>query len=367
MNVIDIAFASPGRRRWRHGLEPLFQSLREPVMWRWIATRIWAWLWEVASATLLDVVDTFRPRSEPLLWVGQGDDPAPNARSVAIFVQFSASGHLSDMVREQMEAYRRLGFAVVLVSNSPILPEEDCAVARRSAALIVHRRNFGLDFGAWKDVLPFVLERWPAASEVLLVNDSVLGPIRPIGPVVEAMRAAGPGFFGLIESRQGGPHLQSWFVMARGSKTVGDLALFLRELRLSRSKWKIVQRAELALSRAMHQRGHRVAAVYGYAAMIDMALSHPADRAYLAQAVPRWFSGATDEAVRQRLLERPLNPAHHFWRILAGEAGCPFIKTDLVRRNPNRLPGVETWPELVPADSPCPPEMLRAHLAALAS
>jgi hypothetical protein len=36
-----------------------------------------------------------------------------------------------------------------------------------------------------------------------------------------------------------------------------------------------------------------------------------------------------------------------------------------VRRNPGRLPGVEDWPALVPAEAPCPPAIIRSHLAGL--
>jgi hypothetical protein len=200
---------------------------------------------------------------------------------------------------------------------------------------------------------------------LLLVNDSVLGPIRPLEPVVDAMREAGPGMFGLLESLQGGPHLQSWFTLARGQAAIADLARFLAQLRLSRSKWITIQRGELRLARAMRAAGHRVAAWHGYSDLVRTALADPVERAYLARALPASFA-ASDPAQQEAILtERPLNPAHHLWRVLSGPAGCPFIKTELVRRNPGQLPDVETWPDLVPPDSPCPVPMLQAHLAAL--
>jgi len=35
-------------------------------------------------------------------------------------------------------------------------------------------------------------------------------------------------------------------------------------------------------------------------------------------------------------------------------ADCPFIKTELVIRNPERLPDLKSWPSMIPADAPLP-------------
>lgn len=376
----EIDTASPGRARWRHGLGPMLAALegtprtalqkastllRQPGILLRILRRIGAFAYDYTVVTLLDAVDRRRAAPPPILRMEPGEDPAPDARAVAVFVQFSPDGAISAMVRRQVETYRALGFAVVLVSNSPAFPEAAWQAARGVAALVVHRRNGGLDFGAWKDLVPMALARWPAAEELLLVNDSVLGPIRPLAPVVDAMRAEGPGVFGLLESLQGGPHLQSWFTLVRGRAAIADLARFLAALRLSRSKWKIIQRGELRLARTMRAAGHRVAATHRYEDLLRVALADPVESDYLARLLPGWLAGA-DAARRQAILvQRPLNPAHHLWRVLSGPAGCPFIKTELVRRNPGRLPAVEAWPALVPADAPCPVPMLRAHLDAL--
>lgn len=319
----------------------------------------------MALATVLDPIDCLRRQNDAILRMEPGEDAALSCRSVAVFVHFSPDGELSAMVHRQAKIYRRLGFAVVLVSNSPQFPEHAWQEARQVAAVVVHRRNRGLDFGAWKDLVPVARARWPQADELLLVNDSVLGPIRDLAPLFAALRDRGAGFYGLLESTQGGPHLQSWFSLARGTKAVADLAAFLTRLRLSRSKWIIIQRGELRLARSMRAAGNSVSAVYSYQDLVCMALDDPEQRAYLDRAVPHIVAGVDRKEAEQRLLARPLNAAHHLWRVLAGPAGCPFIKTELVRRNPGGLPDVDTWPDLVPPDSPCPVDVLRAHLASL--
>ena len=68
---------------------------------------------------------------------------------------------------------------------------------------VVVRTSFGRDFGAWRDVLSTGLVRRDQVQELLLVNDSVLGPIRPVEPLFERMRRA-EGLWGLVNSDQNG-------------------------------------------------------------------------------------------------------------------------------------------------------------------
>ena len=221
----------------------------------------------------------------------------------------------------------------------------------------MHRRNRGRDFGAWRDLIGPALARWPAAEEMLLVNDSVLGPIAPLAPVFAALRTGGDGVFGLLESLGAGAHLQSNFLLARGARAIADIAGFLRAMRPSRSKWLIVQRGELALAPWLRARGHRVAALFPYAAVAASALRDPAERDALRA---RMGAGELDEL----LMRHPLNPAHFFWRVLP-RLGCPFIKTELIRNNPWGLPGLDAWPSLVPPDAPCPADLLAGPLRAM--
>lgn len=361
----DLDFRDPGLARWRHGMAAGRRLGATLAGWLRFARRAGELAVDQAKAFVLDRLDARRPQSDPILRIEDGADPMPGARAVAVFVQYSRDGALTAMVRRQLATYRELGFAVVLVSNSPVFPEDSWQAARGIAALVIHRRNSGLDFGAWKDLVPVARARWPEADDLLLANDSVLGPIRPVQPYLDAMRAGGPGFYGMLESIQGGPHMQSWFLLAHGPKAVADLTGFLAAMRLSRSKWTIVQRGELRLARAMREAGNRVAAMFGYARLVDIALGVPAERAYLDRALPGLLEGDDRDALRALLMDRPLNPSQHLWRVLSGPAGCPFIKTELVRRNPGQLPEVENWPALVPPDSPCTVEELKAHLVAL--
>lgn len=335
--------------------------------WRRLAARLVELALDVAAALPADLWRRARGGAPPLRRLEAGTEPRAAARSVALYVHFSASGRVSALVLRQLDGLAAAGFAIVFITMAERVPEADWQAVRSRAALVAQRHNFARDFGAWQELAAEAQRRWPNATELLLANDSVLGPITPLPPLLAALRAGGEGFFGLTESLQGGPHLQSYFLLARGPAAVADLFGFLRAMVMSHSKWLVVQRGELRLARWMRDRGHRVAALFGYERLVAAALADPAERGQLAASHPR-LAGleALPAADRAALLAaRPLNPTQHLWLALVRRLGFPYLKTELIRRNPGRLPQVAQWRSVVPPDAPCPVALIEAHLATL--
>ena len=290
---------------------------------------------EILSALPRDFASSGKPS---LLHAESGEFARPEATAVALYVHYSHSGRVSEMVLRQLELLAEAGFALVFVSMAPLLATPARTALCQRCALVVQRRNCGYDFGAWRDLLPEIHRRWPELAELLLANDSVLGPIRPLGPVLAALRSR-EGLFGLTESPQGGPHLQSYFLLLRGKAVLADLAIFLAHLRISHSKWLMVRRAELCLASYLRARGHQVAALFGYQRLLDAVLVDSEALVQLAATYPplrRLVSLPQHE--RAALLRcRPLNPTHHLWYPLVHLMGFPFLKTALVRNNPEAL------------------------------
>lgn len=370
----DLTYRRLGWKRWLHGvpelsLKSLSRALLRMPFWRGRIIRLlcsrvaeisWAWFHDSKIALL--------GREQAILYSERGDASDSARRSVALYIHYSPSGIVSEMVLRQLETYDSLGFEVVFISNAPVRHYLSWRAVCRRSAWAVHRHNFGYDFGAWKDLMPLVQQRWPDAEEILLVNDSCLGPIRPLDGALGAMRAGGDGVFGMQESLQGGSHLQSWFILARGKSAITDIAAFLGRMKLSVSKWRTIQRGELSLSKEMLKRGHRVRAIHSYSRLVTEALADPGQCADLMTVLMDNAVVENDttkrEALEKLVLSRPLNPTHHLWRALLQSPYCSFIKTELVVKNPGNLPNVtELWKNAVPADAPCPVDVLEAHLA----
>ncbi len=319
---------------------------------------------ELLVAAPRDVARACRRHAEPRLRLEPGQHHDAAATRIALYVHYSASGRISEMVLRQLAMIGELGFSVVFISMADHVSEADWQAVRQVTALVGQRPNFGLDFGAWRDLMPEVRRHWSIPQELLLANDSVLGPIHPLVPLIAMMRAAGEGLFGLTESLQGGPHLQSYMLLARGPRAVEDLMHFVQTLYISHSKWILVRMGEVRLSRWMRRRGHRVAALFGYQRVVKALMADPEERSRLSALYRRFntLDRASAEAAVAALNRWPVNPTHHLWLSLATRFGFPFLKTELIRTNPVRLPGVAAWQAVVPDDSPCPLLVIQDHL-----
>ena len=289
-------------------------------------------LWETTSAALLD---RLVPEKPEILEAADGHDhPTP---SLALYLHWSPDGRISSMVRRQVRLWREAGFACVFVTNANP-PAEDWNAIAENTVLRIRRANVGRDFGAWRDAAAVALQRFGIPRELLLTNDSVLGPFLPLAPLVDAWRGGGDGFFGLTESLGGGAHLQSYALLGRGEKAVGEMLGHLAALKDTRSKWQLVQRGEIGLTQRMRRAGVPCWALFGQERLAALA-----DAPTRARIAPRYSS-------KEAFARVPFNPCHHLWRELVEGMGYPYLKSELILRNPLKLPYIVNWREVVPSD-----------------
>lgn len=326
---------------------------------------------------LRDRLERRRPISTRILKsiTGVRADAAP--RHIAIYAHYNPQACISAMVLKQLETIRAAGFEIMLVSMSQIERQEDLAALRPLVRSIVVRKSFGRDFGAWHDIIQSNLALMRGAEEILLVNDSLLGPFTPIDPLFESMRQGGDGVFGLTDSPDIEPHLQSYFLLFTGQIAISALLDFMDCLQLSFDKTTMIQRGELGLARFLAARNVPMNALYPFdeveekARDVDMYLEtllacYPSLR---GQYVTTDSLGADFDAVRSNrlqikfhLLGLALNPTHYYWRVLIKEFGFPFIKTNLITENAARIPDIADWPDVIPHDGPVGRHEAEQHL-----
>jgi hypothetical protein len=281
---------------------------------------------------------------------------------VVVFCHFDARGRVRDHTRAYLDALRAEALDIVFVSNAGYLAAADMAWLRGRVARIIVRRNIGYDFAAWRDALQACALPAADTSFLLIANDSVYGPLQPLGAVLQQIDFDQADVWSATDSWQHRFHLQSFF-LAVGPRALQHeaFAAFWRSVGNVRSKWWVVIRFEVGLTRAMLTAGLRCRALWPYTqsiavlrqAEIEADALQTADSAD-AVVPPRLLREPFAKALRDNsarilgaaLQHTPLNPTADLWNVLIRQ-GCPFLKRELLRDNPSGVPDLAAWSSLV--------------------
>ncbi len=302
---------------------------------------------------LARIVGAIRPARQIVSVWPEG--PVALPPQVVLFMHFDAGGGIRRQMLDYLQEFTANGRAVVFVTNSGRLTKAAMAALQPLCAAIIIRKNIGYDFGAWRDALEAMALPRADTTEVILANDSVLGPLTPLGDVLRRFDYERADFWGLTESWQERYHLQSFFLAFGPAALQSEaFAKFWRRVRPVPVKAFIVHHYEIGITQAMMKGGLRGEALWRYDALVRM----------IGQADVEKYTKQEDgekrdqdpvqitrklqvlrirDAVARRMA---LNPTSDLWRQLL-LTGFPFIKRELLRINPTRVEDVGDWVEVV--------------------
>jgi len=302
-------------------------------------------------------------------------------RPVAIYAHFNVTKSISNMVFKQLSELKKNGFQIIFVSMSDIKSVEEIEKLKSLTTHIIIRETFGWDFGAWRDIWLHYQDQFASfvslEGELLLANDSVVGPLYPLKPLIEKMRTY-EGLIGLTENSEYFPHLQSYFLLLRGQQALSTFTTFIKKLKLTNDKNSIIHDGELGLSRYFRQNSVNIYVAFPLIELHNRVLQNSLERRNFFISISGILGAEhsltfsypdlnkkMDEIVdlmrRWAGLQR-LNPLQYFWKTLVEEMGFPFIKTELLLRNPTGVCNVNSWAELVGEDSPVTVKDITDHL-----
>ena len=177
-----------------------------------------------------------------------------------------------------VEALRRHSRHLLVVFDNPAPTQLPEAWDGPDLTLLFERHG-AYDFGSYRRGLELAEDcGWLAkASHVLLCNDSVLGPLGDLGPLLQRMQAAPDQAWGLTASHQLAPHLQSYFVLlGRELLERAPLQRFVDSIEPLPSRYAVIQRYELGLSRALLAAGAQLRAWVEPQQLLDPRTAQPA-------------------------------------------------------------------------------------------
>ncbi len=226
---------------------------------------------------------------------------------VAVLAHGDPQGKRAPYVVHYLSQLRQMGYRTVPVSASPL------DLSRKESLVVdalLYRSCSGYDFTSGKAALQRMLSL-RNAKELLLTNDSIFAPVGALSAVTAAMDSAPCDFWGMVESHEVQPPLQSYDLVFR--RRVLPHEAFMRY-------WDAVtvspQRED-----AIH---------YELTLSPWLALNGLAPGAFVPAAIQPFSQ---------------LNPTQHVWRQLI-EMGVPLIKRDLLLTNREEV-DIHDWKKVV--------------------
>ncbi len=173
---------------------------------------------------------------------------------ITIIAEYAAHT-LRDSALAAARAWSQAGVAVLVVAaRDPwrrLRPPDDLP----DDVAIVRRPNVGYDFGSWSAVLT----TWPevaAKDLVVLMNDSLVGPLGPLDDLLARIEASSADVWGPTRGLHPCPHLQSYLLaFRRGVLGREPLRGFFAGIEPQASKQAVIDTYEIGLGRVLGEHG----------------------------------------------------------------------------------------------------------------
>jgi lipopolysaccharide biosynthesis protein len=261
---------------------------------------------------------------------------SPSAVGVCFFAHFDPHNHIDPYVVYYLKALAKCGFDIVFCTSSEDIMESDYHNLKSFCRTIIVRKNQSLDFGSWKVGIENTPD-WLDYPKVLFTNDSIFGPIFDLNKTMKHSNLPSVELLGIADSYQYFHHLQSWFLLFNiNTRTRNFLESFWSNFKFLKSKANIIRKYEIGFSREAVRAKIQLHAVCEY---------------HLAKTKMPELSS-----------KKLWNPTHDFWKVLITDLKCPFIKRELIQKNPHNIKDISEWQTVLQNNTAYDPELIMAFL-----
>ncbi|MBN2824421.1 MAG: hypothetical protein JXQ76_03775 [Campylobacterales bacterium] len=248
-----------------------------------------------------------------------------------VLAHFNQDNQLSKETQYYIEKLAEISFLdqFILVSTSAFQDKEREYLEGLGIKLF-ERDNIGYDFYSYKvgiehlDIL--------SCDNLLICNDSIFGPLFDIEPILKEMVSNHADIVGMTHGFKHHYHLQSYFVLFK-PKVVQSMAFkaFWDGVKILEDKKKIIRNYEIGMSQYFLDKGFHLGVYANFIPNIaDLLFKSNKPLAVIKQLI-KVLIRLNPSSIKG------INQTHYFWQMLIETFHVPFIKKELVYKNPENI------------------------------
>jgi lipopolysaccharide biosynthesis protein len=252
-----------------------------------------------------------------------------------LFAHYDPKDCVAEHVLYYLKALKRCDFDITLISTSKLNEVEKKNITDLGIKLIL-RENSGLDFGSWAEALHSLKNEngnLNIQGRLLLANDSVYGPIGDLSEAIKKLLALPGDVHGMVESMEVAQHIQSWFMLFSPAvyNSSAFKAIFAQNFN-EMPKSDVILAGEIGVSVQLREAG------FTLKALSSCTPENGSPRAFI------------------------VNPTHYLWRSLIENDRVPFLKVELLRKNPGGILSIKDWKDVVGKTAPDLVPLIKQHI-----
>ena len=270
-----------------------------------------------------------------------------SSKKVAVYSHYDIDNIVDPYVVRCLEELRNQNWVIIFVTSSINLHSKEISKIKNLVTVILCSDGLGRDWGNFALGLRFAYEM-DFPQSLLLMNDSLYGPFTCLKEIFDNADRNKADFVGLTDSFQHHYHLQSYFIYCKSSLcTHATFLNFWKEFIPQNNKDEIIFNNEIGFTKYFSNLGFEPGCSFTYNDLFNTALNG---------------SYSTSEIIKTLKNGTFVNPTHHFADILITTYGFPFIKIELLRDNPSKIPSLDLLTSFIREKFPDHYKLMDKHL-----
>lgn len=245
---------------------------------------------------------------------------------VVIYSHYDVDNIIDNYVVKSLQELRNLNWTIIFVTSSNNLSSGEVSKIKNLVNTIICSNGRGRDWGNFALGLRYTYTiDFP--ESLLLMNDSLYGPFNSLKELFDRIQNNEADFIGLTDSFQHCYHLQSYFIYCKPSicKHITFLNFWKNFYPLD-DKNEIIYKNEMGFTKYFMNLGFDAGCLFTYDNLLKTALNGSYSATQKVESIDK---------------KTFLNPTHYFADILFNVYDFPFIKIELLKINPSKVPNTD--------------------------